>query len=141
MIRYTLLHLFRHDITNGGNAPYMLRWVLQTRWFSIRIHKILASDQERDLHDHPWNFTSVMLSGFYAEVSPEYPNGRIYSAPCIIRRRADYPHRLILCAPVWTLVFSGPKIRDWGFLTEKGWIPWQRYEHEIKSENHKPWDL
>jgi hypothetical protein len=38
------------------------------------------------------------------------------------------PHRLdLLSADSVTVFLTGPKIRDWGFYTEKGWVDSQRY--------------
>lgn len=37
---------------------------------SIRLHKILIRDQDRDLHDHPWNARTVILRGGSKEAPP-----------------------------------------------------------------------
>lgn len=34
---------------------------------SIRLHKIMREDRDRDLHDHPWNARTFILRGFYIE--------------------------------------------------------------------------
>ena len=34
---------------------------------SIRIHHIVMPDQDRHLHDHPWNARTIILRGFYHE--------------------------------------------------------------------------
>lgn len=34
----------------------------------VRIHKILRSDLDRDTHDHPWPYTTVILENGYSEV-------------------------------------------------------------------------
>jgi hypothetical protein len=48
---------------------YMHRWLVRTPWFTLRIHHILRSDNERDLHDHPFDFTSFIFKGSYTEVT------------------------------------------------------------------------
>jgi hypothetical protein len=60
--------LFRSLI--GIGTPYMDRFVLQTPWFEVRLHHILRSDDDRALHDHPFSFTSLLLTGGYREVRP-----------------------------------------------------------------------
>lgn len=38
-------------------------------WFRIFIHKIARSDDDPDPHDHPWNFTSLILKNGYVDQS------------------------------------------------------------------------
>jgi hypothetical protein len=59
------------DLYIGGkDNPYLLRWYLipRNRFFNVYLHKIVRSDDDRALHDHPWYWLSVMLRGRYAEV-------------------------------------------------------------------------
>lgn len=103
-------------------GEYMHRWYFRTPWGAIRLHHILRSDQAEALHDHPWDFCSFLLSGGYTEVRPD---GAVYHPQgSVVRRRAEDLHRLIIWRPVWTLVFTGPRRRTWGFQTETGWVPW-----------------
>lgn len=53
--------------------PYMHRWMLfpKNRWFNIYLHKIIRSDNDFALHDHPYNNISVVLKGGYDELVPE----------------------------------------------------------------------
>lgn len=50
------------------DEPYMVRRTLFSFWkfFSIKIHDILASDS-LCLHDHPWGFITFLLKGGYYE--------------------------------------------------------------------------
>src|SRR5687767_8580068 len=121
--------LYRSDL-----GDYMRRWILQTPFGTLRIHKILRSDDDRHFHDHPWNFVSFILKGRYVEITP-CPCGRppvcltgdreerVYKAGQINRKRADALHILRLDhGPVWTFVVTGPRVRRWGFQTENGWV-------------------
>lgn len=100
-------------------------YVARERRFSVRFHHLLADD-ERDLHDHPWDFASLILVGAYRETTPEGVHE--YEAPTLIRHRAEDLHRLELLSPdAWTLVTTGPIRRHWGFLTPEGWLPWETY--------------
>lgn len=120
-----------------GDGSYMKRWIIRTPWFTIRLHKILASDGRGDFHDHPFTFRSFILKGGYREhflcnnnieyVSLHYPGD-------IVQRDATDLHWLELLdenKPTWTLVFSGPYKREWGFLTRLGWI-----RHDIYKNRH-----
>lgn len=122
--------LAREVIGDGhSSSPYMVRYrVIDTPWFGVYLHHILRSDRERHLHDHPFSFVSVMLWGRYGEVrfSGSYLDGeqKIIErrAPSICFRSARHAHRLLLTKPCWTLVFRGPRRRQWGFWTDDGWV-------------------
>jgi len=111
-------------IRTADGDPYLTRIILsKTRWGRIFIHAIHRSDQDRELHDHPWQFVSLLLKGpGYLEHQPD--GSAIRFGPLSINWRLDAaePHRLELdekCGPQWTLVFCGRHIRDWGFHVPK----------------------
>lgn len=130
-------------IRTHDGKPYLRRYVItRNKWFRIFIHEILMSDEDEEMHDHPWDFTTFLLSGGYVE---EIPRGNYISKKyrekgmneemplselktrtyrprfSIIRHRAEDFHRIELEKPVWTLFFAGNKRRQWGFMTENGW--------------------
>ena len=112
----------------GSDEPYLIRYYLlfknRPRWFpfNITLHKIVKSDIPI-LHDHPWGYASIILKGGYIE---HVPDDRFCRVPGHIRfRRAKSFHWLELVnenEPCWTLFFMGKKHRQWGFLTDNGWI-------------------
>lgn len=107
---------------------YMERfWVFRTRFLSARIHRILRSDHDRDLHDHPWDYATVILRGGYWEVTDA--GKRWYGPGSVLFRRATHLHRLILPAgaPATTLFLHRRKSREWGFRTDGGWVHWRTY--------------
>lgn len=111
-----------------GNPPYLLRWWLlpRNRWFNIYLHKILRDDDDRALHDHPWSSVSIVLRGSYLEITPH--GTRLYEAGSVIFRTATLPHRLeVVDGPVWTLLITGPRKREWGFHCPRGWVPWKQF--------------
>lgn len=134
-------------VDNDGRdtGPYLIRWAFTTPLFGIKLHHILRSDEDRDLHDHPWSFLSLILWGGYWEHRAFIESHnckydiRLAGKPVTIRRwhgpgsvlwrPAPSPHRLelLLGRSAWTLVFTGPKKREWGFRTVCGWIPWTTY--------------
>lgn len=120
------LYLRRYYLYRGKHRPH------------IYLHHIMRSDYDRALHDHPWPFTSFMLWGGYTEVVPFKGTSTAvvehkYHAPAIIRHKATDRHRLILQAPVWTLVFAGPREREWGFWTEQGWVKWDLLKEHLRN--------
>lgn len=102
---------------------YLRRWhLVRTRWGCLYVHQIFGSDDDRALHDHrSWN-VSVLLRGDYWEHLPD--EVRLRTAGAVVARRATTPHRLEL--PIGqtatTLFLTGPHQRDWGFVTEAGWV-------------------
>ncbi|MEW6270437.1 MAG: hypothetical protein AB1689_14195 [Thermodesulfobacteriota bacterium] len=114
---------------------YMERfWLFRSRWLSGRIHNILRSDLDRDLHDHPWHYATVILRGGYVEVTEA--GERWYGPGSVLLRRATHLHRLVLPPGVatTTLFVHTRKRRDWGFATASGWVHWRRYVEERGEE-------
>lgn len=125
-------------IAPAGHGEYLFRWhvVPHNREANVYFHIQTQSDPERPLHDHPWDSTSVILSGGYGEIIQKvirYENEHEeLSEPEVHRRQpgdvifrpATWAHRLILPDNVpysMSLFTTGPKVRDWGFWTKAGW--------------------
>lgn len=152
-IEKLLLRCFNHfDITDSAGNLQMRRFYLWRGRRSIYLHKITMSDPD-DMHCHPWDFKSLILKGGYMEHFGPYPwtgydrlpiDKRFklwrenterstcveYTPGSLVIHRATDAHRLELLdkdKPCWTLVFIGPKIRDWGFYTQTGWMHWEPY--------------
>jgi hypothetical protein len=108
--------------------PYMNRHYLRRGYdWAVQFHHLLVDDPDPDLHDHPWDFVSSLLTGGYREHGADGSTIE-YEAPCVIARPAEVPHRLeLLDGPMWTLVSCGPVRRGWGFHTAGGFVPWRRY--------------
>jgi hypothetical protein len=50
---------------------YLVRYVLfASKWFSIYLHQFLRSDRDT-YHDHPWSFSTYVVSGAYTEHKPK----------------------------------------------------------------------
>ena len=94
---------------------------------NVFVHKFLKSDPD-DLHDHPWPYFTWILKGGYWEHTPE---GRYWRKPCSCRvGKATDLHRIELDPEkddCWTLFIPGKKEREWGFVTEDGWIHHDSY--------------
>lgn len=115
---------------------YLLRWYVIPRnpWLNIYLHKFLHDDEDRATHDHPWNFVSIMLWGGYLEFVGKLRESPLYERRVlsIAYRPAEHAHRVILhrrygdgaIQPAWTIMITGPVIRDWGF-----WCPKERWVH------------
>lgn len=108
------------DITGNDATVYIRRYkLLQCRLGNVYLHDIRRSDGDRCLHDHPWSFVSIILAGGYFE---HMTTGRHWRRPGqLLVRPAATAHRIEIDRPAWSLVFTGPRVRAWGFWTVIGW--------------------
>ena len=134
-------------------GAYMRRWWLMPRWvlkpdsrgvlmpkpwvpFAIRVHHILREDRDPYLHDHPWNWRTIILDGWYDEedvfgVKTIYIDGSTRSALAETLHRIDQvPNR-----GVWTLFITYRKRNRWGFMV--GSPARKVYHREYRSENNR----
>lgn len=134
------LFLVKEIISQFGHVHFRRYRLLQTPWFAIYIHQILRSDEDNDMHDHPWKFTSVILSGSYEESVMYPPNfyavhHYTYHQGDVVEHAAEDAHRLRLkTKEVWTLVIASGRKREWGYRLRGGvWIP--NREYRISKNN------
>ena len=159
LIRYAKRTPYQHIMSADGAEMYMGRWwvlnpynnenrVSRFPWlpFSIRVHHIMRADQDRDLHDHPWNARTIILDGWYVEqrlVEAGDPLHTHVAPPAgaelteYIRREAgtsaslrhgEY-HRIDEVSPggVYTLFITTRCRGTWGFLVKGVKVPWRKY--------------
>jgi hypothetical protein len=109
--------ILKPKVIGDGNTTYLERVkLLLTPWFSILLHRIYRPDNQRELHDHPWTFFSFIFWGWYREDTP----GGMRVCRWFNFKLAEGLHSIRWTSrhPVWTLVFTGPRRRKWGF-----WVP------------------
>lgn len=137
----TRVHLTAYTDRTGLRKPYPF-WPFKTHLY---LHIFSRPDEDRVFHDHPWNFTTVVLWGGYDETSHrlsnrytrgddglwrECPSGVI--TPDTLRflsmrhRPATHAHRItrLHTRHVVTLLFRRDRERNWGF-----WCPPNRSEY------------
>lgn len=125
--------LRREDIKLPNEArTYMRRWSVPLPFGDkIAVHHFLRDDSARALHDHPWNFLSLMIWGRYYEITERPGVGFVeteYRAPCLLYRRATDRHRIVTRGyRAWTIVLMGRRRREWGFWPSGSWVEWYRY--------------
>lgn len=133
MISQALLSIADHrepDFLIGPrDDPYLRRWFIKPRndGQNVYLHHIRHSDDDRALHDHPYENTSIVLAGGYWEITPE---GRFWREPgSITERPAEALHRLEVEPGVdaWSMFITGPRIREWGFACPQGWRVWTEF--------------
>lgn len=115
------------DFVIGGN--YLRRWWVMPRnaFANVYLHCFGRSDDDRAMHDHPWDNASYILHGEYLEHTPDGVFHR--KAGDYVARPATALHRVELIdgKPVVSLFTTGPKVREWGFACPKGWVHWRDF--------------
>ena len=100
-------------------CPYMRRWVFNFYFFSIRIHQWYRSDDKRYMHNHAFNFLTIVLTGGYADVTEVNYNKNydVLGVGSIRYRKANHTHYVGYPVPgTITLLLCGSKRQNWGFL-------------------------
>lgn len=144
LINYALKHPYTHIDKNGD--VYMERYWLfnpyqldgKKIWWrqllpSARIHWIRRPDQDRHLHDHPWNARTIVLKNGYAE---RRQGELIWEDRRIVRRVGDTArirfgeyHAIdeVYGDGAWTIFITWKYQGTWGFLVDGVKIPWRQY--------------
>lgn len=130
---YRLSAYCRCRVINGPDEQtYLERYHLMRLPFGYRVylHRFVASDPGRGLHNHPWKHAlSLLLCGSYRET-------RMLPADAgnALQQRelrpgnlnfisGDVFHRINLSpgSECWSLFVHAPKVSDWGFLQSRGY--------------------
>jgi len=130
------------EIKSQAGVLHFQRWrILSTPWFGIFIHIIYKADEDAHMHDHPWNYISIVLAGFFTERVPDKKNpgkyeDRIVGSVTSVKRKAEDFHRIqaIHSKRIVTLFFIGRRRRDWGYKTASGWMQHEEYR-KLKNGN------
>jgi hypothetical protein len=125
----------RLTLRRADGQVYLDRWGIgHDRVGGVLLHRMEAPDPGVDLHDHPWTFVSIVLSGGYTELRAETRWAPMFAANAEVystcgrgvenRRRVGSVQRMRLdeCHTItklhgrrcWTLVIKGPRRRKWG---------------------------
>jgi hypothetical protein len=126
---------FRHPYIHLEG--YMERWhVIPFSWrlpFAVRLHHILRPDKDPKLHDHPWNWRSIILDGYYIE-EDVFGQMNFRGHGETRAANAETFHRIDFVRPggVWTLFISYRYRNRWGFMT--GSPPRKIYYREYLPE-------
>lgn len=127
--RFAAGRLAAPDLVVGPlDDPYLLRWrvIPRNRFFNVHLHQFQRSDDDRALHDHPRASVSIILAGlgYYEHTTA---GRRWRPSRSVICRRAKHAYRIELFGrqPVWTLLMTGPKVREWGLHRPQGWRHWR----------------
>lgn len=153
-------------IVGPDECPIMYRWAVIggasptskpllfpgfKRW-TLKVHHFMPNRDDRDVHDHPWPFLTVVLAGGYEDLvpCPACEGSRVEAwgddccAACegtglivgdLMRagmarwRGPDHAHRTRTGpSGAWTLVITGNRLdRPWGFFPAGTKVRWDEY--------------
>jgi hypothetical protein len=144
--------LEKKTIYRDDGIPYLERYYIfhsdQFKFLpGVYLHKFLSSDEDVELHDHPWRLSgSLILTGGYLE-QRRYNKGdnqlvltHLLSPGSINIIKGSTFHRVDLIEDfAWTLFVSGNKVRDWGFWhpKTKKYTPWKEF---VEKKRHQQLD-
>lgn len=143
------------EVIGPESCPILHRWTLiggtnkaSKIPFKLMVHHFLPHADERDVHDHPRGFTSLVLRGSYDDMAPcarcEHSDGPEGCSECggtgvalnermkpgMLRYRPPEHRHRTKVGPhgCWTIVLMGPLKREWGFWHKGKWFLWRDYE-------------
>lgn len=132
---------YSHITSQDGQNTYMYRYWLfnpypmsgaDKSWWgrflpSVRLHQIMRPDQDRHLHDHPWNARTLILRGGYTEQREDGLRHNDAGTTC--RLLFGEYHRIVAVSRdgVWTLFITWKYRGTWGFLVDGVKVPWRQY--------------
>lgn len=136
------MKLVKQIKSRSGELHFLRYRIFSTPWFGLYIHKIYKPDED-DLHCHPWNSKSVILSGEYLAASRLTPgNGlrveRKSFGSYTSMDRYDF-HKIlkIIKGPVTSLFLTWGRHMSWGYVTKEGYVDsseYRRQKHAPKPE-------
>lgn len=144
MILYILRKIFLvKEIKSKSGELHFQRWrIIWTPWFAVYIHRIFMADNDMFMHDHPWDYFSMVLHGSYNEITPDtmrpgHAKDVILLPGFCTKRKAESFHKIgtLNTESVTTLFITGRRRREWGFKVGENWI-----QHEVFRKNKKQYE-
>lgn len=87
--------------------------IMSCPWGSIYLHRLFAPVPHPQCHDHPWSFVAILLAGGYREYHRGVWTDRRPGS--VLFRPAHYAHNVVTHGVSWSVIFTGPRTRAWGF--------------------------
>lgn len=143
-------HLPCRVINGPDGEPYLERYHLLRLPFGVHLylHRFVASDPGRSLHDHPWRHAlGVMLSGGYEEVRMRgagqnnrlqqrfLAGGRINYISGATFHRINLPQG----GEAWTLFIHSGKRKNWGFIDTTDQQHFMPHQQVVEARQHFQW--
>lgn len=112
------------EIKSKDGVLHFRRWaILQTKFLSIYIHGIYKEDNDKHLHNHPWNILTIILKGSYIEQLLDTEVKRKFLHVGFRNRYQYHKIKELLSDKVFTLAFVfGKRNNKWGYAVDDNHI-------------------
>lgn len=112
-------------------CPYVIRWIFNFYFFTIRIHRWISSDDPRHFHDHPWWYFSWVIWGGYTDKNPD---GQTHRKRWSFKFFPAKHQHTVQVDPggAWTIMITGREKRVWGFWVNGKFKKRNRYFFDYK---------
>lgn len=156
IINNNFIYLFMKDRTriiynNDNKTPYLTRFYLfikhkkRTKFlFNIFFHKFNSSDDKKEMHDHPWRYFHIILSGGYWEHQFENDDESCIKTTRVWRGPgywnlvdSHHRHRIELKPDItkcWTLFIPLRREFHWGFWSKKNGGSYEWFEKQYHEK-------
>ena len=115
------------DYDNPTGGPSRTRWrILHTPFFGVYLHKWDLPDPRPTLHNHPWNFLSLILKGGYTQKTLDGVD-RVRWFNFVGRK--NFHAVTDVKKGTLSLMIVGKTHQDWGYQTENGYVEFDKHPH------------
>lgn len=121
------------EIKSKQEELHFRRWKLFTLFnLNFYIHKIYLPDRDEHLHNHPWDYFSLVLKGDFIEQN-EHGLKTMNIGKFVFRNGRKY-HKIFATGGVVTTLFITTKRKyNWGYLVDGKFIGNKKYR-ELKNK-------
>lgn len=115
------------DYDNPQGEPSRIRWrIIHTPYFGVYLHKWNQPDPRPTLHNHPWNFFSIIIKGEYVQKFKDRTElvrwfNLIY--------RKDFHTVTTVKKGTLSLMFVGKTHNNWGYQSKEGYVEFDKHPH------------
>lgn len=112
------------EIRSRKGVLHFQRWCIISikNLFSINLHIIYKADEDNHLHNHPWNFISMVLWGRYVERLEDRLVNRFPLQISYRRKNVFHKIHMLLSRKVVTLNIMFSKQKEWGYKVDGGYV-------------------
>lgn len=108
--------------------------IFQTTFLSLYVHFIYQADKDKHLHNHPWNFLTMVLRGKYYVMLPNSVEIKRPGSLSFMTRKGYHKIAFVVGPPVVTLFLAVGKWTPWGYDVDGKHIDSVEYR-TMKNEN------
>lgn len=119
-------------IRSKAGKLHFKRWrLLTTPWFDVNLHGIYKEDQDKHLHNHPWNILTIILYGFYTEELEDKKEVLRWPFSVAYRDKSQFHKiQMLHSKVVYTLAITSKGTSDWGYKVNGIFVDHKTYREQ-----------